>query len=369
MISFVWSSKYPFLAGTGGSENYTAGQIRELQSRGIATRIITIGHGEHDGRDDFPDIPFLSLSKKEELSQLDDTLVFITYPLNVPTKRQSYSILHCPPLSCGRPDPLFDPLGAAGKRLLAPSKFAAEEWATRLGRRISEIPAVYPFAEKCFSQVKRAVRSSTKKTRILFAGRLTPDKGVYTLLAALHMDKMLDLNYELTATNACSHAEEGKIVHTLFKHHPLINMVPARRTPKEMAALMAAHDIVVVPSTNIFWQETFGIISVEAQHAGCRVVASNSGGLPETNCGGLIPVEPDNPLALAEGIVKAAALGPLSAVKRRLACRKFTVKESVDTLLSVMRSQPLPAILGTQQTPYSHTVPTPLQRLRDYLPA
>lgn len=180
MISFVWSSKYPFLAGTGGSENYTAGQIRELQSRGIATRIITIGHGEHDGRDDFPDIPFLSLSKKEELSQLDDTLVFITYPLNVPTKRQSYSILHCPPLSCGRPDPLFDPLGAAGKRLLAPSKFAAEEWATRLGRRISEIPAVYPFAEKCFSQVKRAVRSGTKKNTYSFCGTLnTRQRGIY----------------------------------------------------------------------------------------------------------------------------------------------------------------------------------------------
>lgn len=369
MISFVWSSKYPFLAGTGGSENYTAGHIRELQSRGIATRIITIGHGEDDGREDFPDISFLSLSKKEALSQLDDTLVFITYPLAVPTKHQAYAILHCPPLSCARPDPLFDPFGVIGKHLIAPSKFAAGEWASRLGQKLSEIPAVYPFAEKCFSQVKRVVRGSAKKTRILFAGRLTPDKGVYTLLAALHMDKMLDLDYELTATDACSHAEEGKIVHTLFKHHPLINLVPARRNPKEMAALMAEHDIVVVPSTNLFWQETFGIVSIEAQHAGCRVVASGSGGLPETNCGGLVLVQPDNPAALAEGIAKAVALGPLSAVKRKLASRKFTVKESVDTLLATMRSRPAPSIMGIQRTPYSHTVPASLQRLGDYLAA
>lgn len=43
---------------------------------------------------------------------------------------------------------------------------------------------------------------------------------------------------------------------------------------------------VVMPSNSHYWHETFGIVSVEAQHAGCRVIASDDGGLPVTDCGG-----------------------------------------------------------------------------------
>ena len=96
MISFVWSSKYPFYSGTGGSENYTAGHIQELMRRGIPTRILTLGHGEDDGRADFPDIEFKALASQEGLAELDDTLIFVTYPLPVKTKHRSYVILHSP---------------------------------------------------------------------------------------------------------------------------------------------------------------------------------------------------------------------------------------------------------------------------------
>jgi D-inositol-3-phosphate glycosyltransferase len=334
MISFVWSAKYPFVAGSGGSEAYTAGQIRELIRRGIPTRLITIGFGEDDGRADFPDIPFTNLASKEELCDLDDTLVFVTYPLNVPTRRQSYAVLHCPPITCAKTDPLFDLQGIVGKQLITPSKFAAKQWRTHLKHRITQIPPAYPFAEKCFSTIER--RPRTGKTRVLFAGRLTPDKGVYTLMAALHMQGMQNTDIELTTTTACSHAEEGQTILKLLEAHPSINVVPARKTPQAMAELMAEHDIVVMPSTNIFWYEAFGILSVEAQHAGCRVVASQSGGLPETDCGGMIRVKPDDPQALAQGIARAAALGPLSAIERQRASQKFTVKASVDMLLQII---------------------------------
>ena len=53
MISFVWSPGEPLPAGTGGSENYTVGQVRELNRRGIAARVVTIGLGADDGRDEF----------------------------------------------------------------------------------------------------------------------------------------------------------------------------------------------------------------------------------------------------------------------------------------------------------------------------
>ena len=113
------------------------------------------------------------------------------------------------------------------------------------------------------------------------------------------------------------------------------------KTPSTMAALMALHDVVVMPSNSQYWHETFGIVSVEAQHSGCRVVASDDGGLPETDCGGVMLVSPDNAEALAWGIRAAAASGPLSPATRHDAGARFTVGQSVDALLNVF-ARPLP---------------------------
>ncbi len=61
LISFVWAPGERFLAGTGGTQNYTAGHVRELNRRGIAAQVVTVGVGEADGRDGFTDVPFRSL--------------------------------------------------------------------------------------------------------------------------------------------------------------------------------------------------------------------------------------------------------------------------------------------------------------------
>lgn len=340
MISFVWSSKYPFWAGAGGSENYTAGHIRELQRRGIPTRVLTLGHGHNDGREDFPDITFKALRSKQQLSLLNDTLVFVTYPLHVRTKRPSYTILHCPPLSLGQPDPLFDKKGVQGKQLVAASRFSALMWERDLGMDLNSIPVVYPFADGAFAAVKRP-KYFGRKTRILYSGRLTPDKGVYTLLASLHIMQRMGLKFRITATTSGARNEEGRIVRKLLEAHPMVDLVPAGSNAEEVAQLMAKHDIVVMPSTDIFWKELFGMVSVEAQHAGCRVVASSSGGLPETDAGGLMLVKPDDPQALASGVAKAALQGALTPAERRRASTVFTVEESVDQLLEVIGQEAL----------------------------
>ncbi len=96
-----------------------------------------------------------------------------------------------------------------------------------------------------------------------------------------------------------------------------------------------------MPSNGQYWHETFGIVSIEAQHAGCRVVASDDGGLPETDCGGLVLVAPDDAEALAAGIVRAVRAGPLAPPQRSAAAREFTVAQSVDSLLAVL-SRPRP---------------------------
>lgn len=337
MISFVWSADYPFIAGAGGSESYTAGQIRELQRRGIPCRILTLGFGENDGREGFPDISFKALKNKEELSELDDTLVFVTYPLAVKTKHQSYVILHCPPPLPGTHEPLcIDPEGIVGKKIIAPSRYAAKLWARYFGRTTANVAISHPFAEDVYSIIKRP-ENKTGKQRILFAGRLTPEKGIYTLLAALHMDGLRDSEFELSVVGAGAHTPDGQLLVPLLQAHPKIHYIPAQTNPRDMARVVADHDILVMPSTEIFWKEMFGILSVEAQHAGLRVVASRAGGLPETNCGGMLFVRPDNPAALAGGMRKAISLGPLSESQRRAAQHYFTVEQSVDQLLRAIR--------------------------------
>jgi glycosyltransferase involved in cell wall biosynthesis len=78
------------------------------------------------------------------------------------------------------------------------------------------------------------------------------------------------------------------------------------------------------------------MLSIEAQHAGCRVVASNLGGLPETNCGLLTLVESRDPKALLKGIEQAVALGAATKKERTVAKANFTLDASLTSLLDVL---------------------------------
>jgi D-inositol-3-phosphate glycosyltransferase len=340
LISFIWSPGNPLPAGTGGSENYTVGQVRELTRRGIAAQVITVGLGVSDGRDGFADIPFLSLSTLAEVGGLDSTVVFVNEPHAVPTRHPAFLILHNPPPIRERKR-AFAVQGTRERTLIATSRYAAALWAGYLDVDIATISVVYPFAEPGFAAQARP-GPEAGKTRVLFAGRLSPEKGVYTLLETLHIDIIeQDPGLTFTATTAGADKPQGKIIERLLGAHPGISVVASCKTPATMASLMARHDIVVMPSNSQYWHETFGIVSIEAQHSGCRVVASDDGGLPETDCGGIVLVRPDNAEALAWGIREAADSGPLSAAARNDAGARFTVGQSVDALLSVF-ARPLP---------------------------
>jgi glycosyltransferase involved in cell wall biosynthesis len=340
LISFVWSPGNPLPAGTGGSENYTVGQVRELTRRGIPAQVVTVGLGEQDGRAEFADIPFLSLAALADVSDLDDTVIFVNEPHPIPTRRPAFLILHNPP-PIREQERAFAVAGTRDRALIVTSRYAAALWSAYLDVDVSTISIVYPFAEPCFATQSRE-GNDTGTTRILFAGRLSPEKGVYTLLETLHIDVIAqDLEITFTATTAGADKPQGKIIERILREHPGISVVDTRKTPHGMAALMADHDIVVMPSNSQYWHETFGIVSIEAQHSGCRVIASDDGGLPETDCGGVVFVIPDNAEALAWGIRDAISSGPFSPAARRDAGTRFTVEQSVDALLAVF-ARPLP---------------------------
>ena len=349
VISFIWSPGNPLPAGTGGSENYTVGQVRELNRRGVPAQVVTVGLGEADGRDEFTDVPFRSLADVAEVARLDGTVVFVNEAHVVTTRNPAYLILHNPP-------PLreqyraFAVEGTRDRVLIATSKYAAALWAEYLDVDVATVHVVYPFAEPPFAAQARPEHDAGT-TRILFAGRLSPEKGIYTFLEMLHVDVIDDdLDLVFTATTAGADKRQGKTIQALLDAHAGISVIASCKTPGTMAALMAEHDIVVMPSTSQYWHETFGIVSIEAQHAGCRVVASDDGGLPETDCGGLVLVAPDNAEALAWGIRAAVDAGPLPARARHAAGTMFTAAQSVDALLEVVaRPAPItPAMIVRQ---------------------
>jgi len=335
VISFIWLPGSILPAGTGGSENYTTGQVRELNRRGVAAQVVTIGLGEDDGRSQFSDVPFLSLPRLSDVSDLAGTVVFVNDIASVATVNQSFQILHNPP-PIREKYRTFAIESVRGRVLIATSRYSARLWSDFLDVDLASVHVVYPFAEPAFAVQPRPVRPAGA-TRILYAGRLSPEKGIYTLLSMLHVDVIADdPSLHFTVTTAGSDKPQGKLIEGLVGAHPGISVTHARRTPETMSALMAEHDIVLMPSNGQYWHETFGIVSIEAQHAGCRVVASNDGGLPETNCGAVTLVEPDNAEALAWGIRAAIKSGPVGESARQVAAGRFTVTQSADALLDIL---------------------------------
>jgi hypothetical protein len=157
MISFIWPSGVAMFAGTGGSETYTAGHIRELLRRGIPAQVVTIGHGRNDGRKDFPDIPFLSLADESGISELPGTVVFVNRSYDVATKNKAAIILHCvtPRLSQRK----LRKAEVANKTVIATSIYSGQQWALFLDMPYSSLHIVLPFADPHFWQCKTLATS------------------------------------------------------------------------------------------------------------------------------------------------------------------------------------------------------------------
>lgn len=336
MISFVWPECIPYIPWAGGSEVYTTNHLQELLRRNINARVITCSKKAAESFRPYPEVPLLKLENEAQLSGLDDTLIFALHPRRVNTKHQAFVILHVPIKGPTHDDSaLFANNGLGNIQPIVTSKFMSNYYQKALG--LSTPPSVvHPSVDIVFKELERTPKKS--KTRVLFAGRPTQEKGIYTLLASLYMPPLLHQPFTLDCARTINSNDNGeaKAIQAIYKVHPLVNTISPGKTRQEMAKIFTQHDIVVMPSTDILWKEAFGMISVEAQHAGCWVVASRSGGLPETDCGSLILVEPDNPLALAEGISQAIAKGPVSQQQREKAAKKFTAKTSVDQLLEVI---------------------------------
>lgn len=327
MISFIWPSHEAMLAGTGGSETFTTGHVRELQRRGIDAQVVIVGSQIAQSKCDFPDIPFLGLADENEISRLKGTVVFVNKAYNVPTIHKASIILHCVvPPAVERNERKKD---IAGKIIIATSRYSAQQWARYLDISSDSIHVVMPFADPAYAAAKRQPKTS-KKLRVLYAGRLHPEKGIYTILEMMHRYEMKVLDITMGIVTAGQHVEEGRVIAKMLQGYPYAKLLEPRKTVAAMAVLLAKTDVLLMPSV---YAEPFGMLSVEAQHAGCRVIASDIGGLPETDCGLLTLVKERNPQALIVALAKALAIGSPTSKERKHAGDEFTLSKSVESLL------------------------------------
>jgi glycosyltransferase involved in cell wall biosynthesis len=181
----------------------------------------------------------------------------------------------------------------------------------------------------------------TQGLRLLFTGRLDPNKGVDLAVEVVRKLKKSGLPVSLTvAGHSWFYPRAGAGADPFFKRLrkamtevevDWLGHVPRRWIP----LVMREHDISLVISRS---QEPFGLVVLEAMASGLAVMASPHGGLSEA-CGEAgIFVDPENTSQIAQKLeVFCADRGQLEAWQRRSIQRAARAKwrSTADVLLKV----------------------------------
>lgn len=133
----------------------------------------------------------------------------------------------------------------------------------------------------------RKVEDIPQTRDLIFLGRLVSDKGADLLLSAVATLARDGLHPTLTIVGGG--AEEASL-RSQAEAAGLSSTVSfaGTRSGVELVELLNRHRILVIPSR---WEEPFGIVALEGTAAGCVVVGSDRGGLPEAigTCGEVFP--------------------------------------------------------------------------------
>jgi glycosyltransferase involved in cell wall biosynthesis len=168
-----------------------------------------------------------------------------------------------------------------------------------------------------------------EELRVLFTGRLDPNKGVDVAVAAVSRLRKRGIRIRLcVAGNAWFYAHRGLDKDPFQKrlrsamcegNVDWLGHVPRRFLPD----VMRRHDVALVPSRS---EEPFGLVVLESMASGLAVVASPRGGLPEA-CGNAATIVDPEDLTQMEQALTRFSTDPsnLSEWKRRSLGRVQTV--------------------------------------------
>lgn len=166
------------------------------------------------------------------------------------------------------------------------------------------LPGEHPKMEKIRQSIRRK-HGLENKTIILFAGRLSSNKGVDRLLRAIPelAKKHKDLALVIVGSNWFSQnnvTDYVAYVRALAKKLPIPVVTTGFVVPQEIQNWFAAADIFVCTS---IWQEPLARVHYEAMAAGLPIVTTARGGNPEVMIqgeNGYIVQHPEDPSQFTE---------------------------------------------------------------------
>ncbi|HLX86988.1 MAG TPA: glycosyltransferase [Acidimicrobiales bacterium] len=143
--------------------------------------------------------------------------------------------------------------------------------------------------------------------RVVYVGRVVPDKGVPTLIRAL---AHLPADTQLTVIGHGPQSELDAMAELARQVGADGRVEFTRVARSELAARIGQADVLVFPSE---WPEPFGLVPLEAMACGVPVVATGTGGSGEflDDGGNCVLFAPGDPAALAGAVRRVAGDPPL----------------------------------------------------------
>jgi glycosyltransferase involved in cell wall biosynthesis len=192
----------------------------------------------------------------------------------------------------------------AAKKLITISQHTRQQW---IDRHISApLHVIYNGTDLEHFAVQPA-RASCGVIRVLYLGRVVPDKGVHLLVEAC-ANIAVTAEVSLTVAGDPFPNEETRAYHQNLMARAAGLPIYARflQHQHDVRPLLAEADVLVLPS---LWEEPFGRSLIEALASGVPAVGTRVGGIPEVLCPGFEDhvAEPGSVESLATTILHVAA--------------------------------------------------------------
>jgi glycosyltransferase involved in cell wall biosynthesis len=252
---------------------------------------------------------------------------------------------------------LRDQVAGADAVLVSSNYMHASALANRIDpRRIVIMPP--PLSDTAYA---RAVRPRPDRDVVLFSGRLTPQKGVTSLIRALARIAP-ERRPQLVVAGA---GDDEHRARTLAERLAVAVEWRGWLGTHDLRAAIDVATIVAVPSLE---PEPFGLVGIEAQARGRPAVAYDVGGIRDWIDGAGVAVPRADERALAAAILDVldpARWNALSYAARRTS-ERYRLRPHLERMLDVIDARPLPcedaATAVAAAMPVVRARPTPRSR-------
>jgi glycosyltransferase involved in cell wall biosynthesis len=206
----------------------------------------------------------------------------------------------------------------------------------------ADLDAFYPRAD---------YRHSRRPLKVLFIGRMNPEKGPDIAAQAVGQLRREGLEVELTMAGSKwwygNHDDDPYLVELKRELTAVGANYLGHVTRDQVPELVREHDVVMLPAR---WNDPCPLVQFEALASGCAVIASRRGGIPEVCGDAAILCDPDHPEqftdALRSLVVDPARL--LDYRRRGLArAAELSWDHNVDTLERTLQAAVAPAAATT----------------------